>query len=173
MSLRKQVLECQIPRQTVRHVLALTFFVRHDVDLAFEPALGHRIDEIAHTVGLHPQHFLQRVTRHRFEIDRSVVARPAVERAAHRIDLLEKRIARQVLRTLEQHVLEEVRETGLARFFTVAAHMVLDRHRHHRVGFILVQNHLETVVEFVFFIFQGCGIPVFTAAHACHNSSHQ
>ena len=75
--------------------------------------------------------------------------------------------------TLEKHMLEKVRETRLARFLAVAAHMVLDRHRHHRVGFILVQNHLETVVEFVFFIFQGCGIPVFTAAHACHNSSHQ
>ena len=173
MSLREEVFKYEVERQPVGHVLTLALFVRHHVDLTLKAAFGHRIDKIPHAVGLHPQHFLQRVTRHRFEIDRSVVARPAVERAAHRIDLLEKRIARQVLRTLEQHVLEEVRETGLARFFTIAAHMVLDRHRHHRVGFILVQNHLETVVEFVFFIFQGCGIPVFTAAHACHNSSHQ
>ena len=154
MSLRKQVLERQVPCQTVRHVLALTFFVRHDVDLAFEPALGHRVDEIAHTVGLHPQHLLQRIARHGLEIDGTVVARAAVERAAERVYFLEKGVARQVLGTLEEHVLEKVRETRFARFLAVTAHMVLDSHGNDRIGGILVQYDFETVGQPVLLVLE-------------------
>ena len=180
MSFGEQVFEHQVESQSVRSVFALSFFVRYDVDFAFQSAFGHRVDEIAHPVGLHPQHFFQRIARDGFVVDGAVVARAAVERSAHRVDFLEKGVARQVFGALEQHVFEEVRETGFARLFAVAAYVILDGHRHYRVGVIVVKNDLEAVREDVFLVIERYAVVVVfisatihTQKGTCQQRKHQ
>ena len=88
--------------------------------------------------------------------------------------------ARQVFGALEQHVFEEVRETGFARLFAVAAYVILDGHRHYRVGVIVVKNDLEAVREDVFLVIERYAVVVVfisatihTQKGTCQQRKHQ
>ena len=58
---------------------------------------------------------------------------------------LEMRVAGHVLRALEHHVLEEVREAGAARLLVGRADVIPEVHRDQRQPVILGQDDLEPV----------------------------
>ena len=58
---------------------------------------------------------------------------------------LEVRVAGHVLRALEHHVLEQVREAGAPRLLVRRADVVPEVHRDERQAVVLRQDHLEAV----------------------------
>ena len=58
---------------------------------------------------------------------------------------LEVRVAGHVLRALEHHVLEQVREPGAARLLVRRTDVIPEVHRHQRQPVILGQDHVEAV----------------------------
>ena len=54
-----------------------------------------------------------------------------------------------VRRPLEHHVLEEVRETGAPRLLVLRADVIPDVDRHGRNGVVLVEDHVEPVLQLV------------------------
>ena len=132
--------------------LGLALLVADDVDLALEAALGNGVDEEAHAVGLHPQDLLEGVARNALIVDGIVVGGAAVEGAAHVGDLVEESVARQVLGALEEHVLEEMGEAGLALLLTCAADVECNGLGDDRVAVVLVKHDLEAVVQGVLLV---------------------
>ena len=55
------------------------------------------------------------------------------------------RVARHVLRALEHHVLEQMRETGAARLFVRRADVIPQVHGDHRQPLVPAQDHVEAV----------------------------
>jgi hypothetical protein len=56
-----------------------------------------------------------------------------------------------VRRALEHHVLEEVREAGLARLLVAAADVIPEVHRHDRRTLVARQDHPQAVRELMAF----------------------
>ena len=133
-------------------LVALAPLVEHHVALVVELGLRHRRQQEAHAIGLEPQRQLELVGGQRLEVQRAVGGRVAVERAAGLADEPEVLVVADVRRALEEHVLEEVREAALARFFARAADVVADVDRHHRIGAVGVQHDLEAVREHVLLV---------------------
>ena len=85
--------------------------------------------EAAHPVGLGPENRLEHVRRHDLEVVREVEARRSVEEPAVRFDQADELHLAEVLRALEHHVLEEVREAGLVLRLVPEADVVGTRPR--------------------------------------------
>ena len=60
-------------------------------------------------------------------------------------------VVAHVLRTGEQHVLEEMCESGPARPLVLRADVIPEVDGHQRRGVVLVENHAEAVGESVIF----------------------
>ena len=109
------------------------------------------VEQIAHAIGLEPQRQLQLVRRHRLEVVRAIEVGRAVEAGgAGALEQLEMRVARHVLRALEHHVLEQVREARAARRLVRRPDVIPEVDAHERQPTIFGQDHLEAVRQRVF-----------------------
>ena len=114
VALREQRVEERFLDDSVGLVLhALPALVAHDVLLVRQRAGGDLLQQIAHPVRLEPERQLEPIRRHGLEVVRPVEAGRAVQVAgAGALEQLDVLVARHVLRALEHHVLEQVREAG-------------------------------------------------------------
>ena len=108
--------------------------------LHLELLLGHGVEQEAHPVRLQPKELLELVVGRGLEIVGAIWARRAVQRAAGLGDDLEVLFVADVLRALEHHVLEEVREAGLADLLAGRADVVGDVDVYEGVGYVPVQD---------------------------------
>ena len=111
-----------------------------------ELLLIEHVEQVAHAIGLEPQPELELVRRQRLEVVRAIEVGRAVEvRAARRFEQLEVRVARHVLRALEHHVLEQVREARAARRLVGRTDVIPEIDRDERQPMIRREDHLEAV----------------------------
>ena len=137
-----------LERQTVGPVLVgLETLVLHDGALVVELLLCDARGKEAHAVRFEPQGQIQVAGRKRLVVVRPVEPRGAVERPARVLDELEVLVVADVLRALEQQVLEEVREARPPGPLVLRAHVVHEVDRHDRHGPVLVKDHAKAVVE--------------------------
>ena len=102
-----------LPPRTVGLVVHRpTPFVLHHVTLRVELLLRHRRQQRAHPVGLEPERHRELVRWHRFKVIRAIKPGGTVERAARALNELEVLVRADMFRSLKQHVLEQVRESG-------------------------------------------------------------
>ena len=127
----------------VHHVDA-DFFLHH-VALVAEIFVVHF--QRAHAIGFEPQDAFQRVRRHGLEIIRDVVVRGAVEHAAGRIDQANVLHLPGVLRALEHHVLEKVREAAAAVRLEAKTNLVIDADGDEWRGTVGRRHHAQAVGE--------------------------
>ena len=130
MLLRKKLVEQRLLDDTVRPVFdALAPFVADDVLLVRQVRLIDLVEQVPHAIGLQPQRELELIGWHRLEIVRAIeVGRPVDAAGAGALERPEVRIAWHVLRALEHHVLEEVREPGAARLFVGRPYVIPEVH---------------------------------------------
>ena len=154
MAFGKEVLEEHFDGSPIRNVVhALAPLVLDDVALVVEVLLRHRVEQIAHAVGLRPEHELERAGGNRLEIIRPIEIRRAVDTALRDIGAgaLHERdvLAFHVARAFEHHVLEQMGETGLAGLLVLRAHVVPKIDVRDRELVVLVQDDLKAVRESV------------------------
>ena len=132
----------------VRDVLVvLAALVLHHLALVVELLLRDRAEQPAHAVRLEPQRGLELVGRQRLEVVGAVAVRGAVQRAARAAHQLEVPVVGDVRAALEHEVLEQVREPGAPQLLARAADVIVDVDRDDRIAVVLVDDHLEPVVE--------------------------
>ena len=98
-----------------------------------------------HPVGFEPQHQRQVLRRHRLPEHRLVVGRVGVALSADRGDERGVRFGLDVLRALEHHVLEEMREAGAARLLVLRADVIPELQVHDRRRVIFGEDHRQPV----------------------------
>ena len=137
--------EQQLEGAPVRLVLgAQPALLEHHLPFARERLLGDL--QIGESLRLQFDHERQRVGRDVLEVDRRVGRGVGVHATAAALDHALVRLGRQPIGAAEHHVLEEVRESRVARFVLRArTHPHLERNAG-RCG-IRKQQHGETVVE--------------------------
>ena len=96
-------------------------------------------------IGFEPEHERQVLRRERLPEDRRVFVRIGVALAADARDPRRMPFRLDVLRALEHHVLEEVRESGTARLLVLRADVVPDLSVNDRRRMIFEEHDLETV----------------------------
>ena len=94
---------------------ALPALVLHDVALRVDRLRRHRVEQVAHAIGLEEQRELERVRRHVDVVVRPIVAGRRVVLAAGRFEPLVELAGLDVSRAHEHQVLEQMREAGAAR----------------------------------------------------------
>ena len=127
----------------VHHVDA-DFFLHH-VALIAEIFIVHF--ERAHAVGFKPEDAFEGVRGHGFKIIRDVVVRGAVEHAAGRIDQANVLHLSGVLRALEHHVLEKMREPAAAVRLQAKTNLIIDADRDEWRGTVRRRDHAQAVGE--------------------------
>ncbi len=120
-------------------------FFLDDLALALERVLVDA--QRGHPIGLEPQHQRQVLRWRRLPVDRDVLTRLGVGLPADAGDERAVRFRLHVLRALEHHVLEQVREAGAPRLLVLRPDVVPQLHVHDRRGVILRENHREAVGE--------------------------
>ena len=108
-----------------------------------------------HPVGLNPQRDVQGVLRHILKEIRAVVAGRAVQvRGPDAFHGLEKgaliAAAFEVVAAGEHEMLEEMSETGLARFFVFGANMIPQIDRHNRRFVVFMNDQRQPVGQHKF-----------------------
>jgi hypothetical protein len=121
--------------------------VLHHAALVVELLLRHRRKQEPHAVGLEPERELQPVRRNGLEIVGAVQPGGAVHGAAYPLDVGDVLRVGHVLRALEHHVLEEVREAGPPRPLVTASDVVPEVDGHHRLAVVLGEDDPEAVIE--------------------------
>ncbi len=134
-----------VPRPVRPVVVAPALLVLHDLALVVEVLLAERLEQRPHPVRLEPDRELQLVRRQRLEVVRAVEPRRAVERPAGALD--EGHVLRlaDVRAALEHHVLEQVREAGLARDLVLGADVVPEVHGDHGREVVLGDDQAQPV----------------------------
>ena len=133
-------------RHTVRPVLiALTPLVLDDVALRVDRLRRHRIEQVAHPVGLEKQRELERVRWHVDPVIRSIVLGRSIVGAAGAFKPLVEFARLHVARAHEHQVLEEMREARTPGAFARRANVVphIDGDDGHAV--ILVKDYVKAV----------------------------
>ena len=129
---RKNIRDHALVDASVRLVLALTLFVLHDTALLVELLLADRAEQMAHAIGFHPQRHVERGRRHGLEVIGAVEpGRAVLIGRAGELERTEEFVL-VVFRTLEHQVLEQMRETGLARRLVRRADVIPDADRDDR-----------------------------------------
>ena len=126
-------------------VNALAALFLHGVALVVEIRL--RDVQRAHAVGFEEKPQIELIFRQLLEISGAVFVGGAVHVAAvveHQDEML---AFADVLRALKHHVLEKVREAGVAGAFVAAAHVVGNVNRIDGRAVVGNQNHAQAVVE--------------------------
>ena len=135
--------ECRklLPPRAVRLIVDRpASFVFHDVTLGVELLLRHRRQQAAHPVGLQPQRECKLIRRDGLEVVGAVEPRRAIQSTTRSLNQLEMLVRGDVRRTLEEHVLEQVRESSSAHPLVCGAHMVPEVHRNQRSRVVLGQR---------------------------------
>ena len=101
-----------------------------------------------HAIRFEPQRQREILRRHRLPEHRFVVGRVGVGLAADRGNERGVRFGLDVLRALEHHVLEEMREPRASRPLVLRTDVVPERHMNDRRRVILREDHGQAVVEF-------------------------
>ena len=114
---------------------------------AFRFAIVRMVQAVRHPLGLDEEHPIERVFGRRLEIRCLIDPGVAVPTAAELLDDAFDLIARDVGGALEIHVLDPVRHAGQARALVLRADLVPAPHRRQRRGVLLLNEHLQTVVE--------------------------
>ena len=145
-------------------VVALPALVADHVDLVLQAGPGEERQEVAHAVALDPQRGLEVMGGHHLEVVGAVEVGRAVGGRAEPLEDLEVLVLADVLRALEEHVLEQVSEAAPPRHLVAGADVVPDVDRDQRDAVVLVEDDLETVVELValeldlgVLVLAGCG----------------
>ena len=100
---------------------------------------------VAMPIGFEPQHERQVLRRHRLPEHRRVFGRVGVALAADARDVRRVPFGLDVLRALEHHVLEQVREPGAARLLVLRADVIPDLGVHDRRRVIFEKDDLQPV----------------------------
>ena len=124
-------------------VASLPPFFLHRLALVVEILLHDR--ERSHAVGLEKEPRLELVGRHRLEIERALLVRRAVHRAAVAEDRVEVLAGADVFGPLEHHVLEQVREAGPALPLVARSDVVDHGDGEHRRDVILGDDEPQAV----------------------------
>ena len=140
-------LELLLPRAVRAVVVRPALLVLDDLTLVVEVLLAERVEQRSHPVGLEPQRELELVRGKRLEVVRPVEPGRAVHRPAGGLDERDVLGLADVRRALEHHVLEEVREAGLARLLVLRSDVVPDVDRHDRRQVVLGDDQAEAVRE--------------------------
>ena len=117
----------------------------HGLALVVEVRVGD--GERAHAVGLEPEREVEPVRRHRLVVVGAVLGGAPVEAPAGPLEQRHVVALPHVLRALEHHVLEEVREAAASFDLTARADVIPDVDRHERCGVVLVDDYREPVAE--------------------------
>ena len=152
MALRKQRLNERLSRKSVRLVLdTLTTFVPDDILLIRKSRLIDLLEQISHAIGLEPQRQIQLIRWHGFEIVGPIeVSRPVEIARTGGLEQPNMGIGGHVLRALEHHVFEQMRESRAAGFLIRRPDVIPKIHGHHRQAPVLSQDHFQTVGQRVF-----------------------
>ena len=146
MPFRIEHLGKQQIRRAVRPVLvALTALVLDDVPLGVDGLRRHRLEQVAHAVGLEEQRELERVGGHVDPVVRAVVARRSVVVAAGAFEPRVEFARLDVARSHEHQVLEQVREPGPSRPLVRRADVVPHVDADERDAVVLVEDDAEAV----------------------------
>ena len=119
-------------------------FLFHHLPLVTENTLGDL--EVAHPVGLEPQHHRKLRTRRGFPEDRRVLGRVGVVDAARTNDVVGELLRPNVGRAVKHQVFEEMREARPARRLVLRAHVVPHLNVHDGRLVVLHQKCLKTIV---------------------------
>ena len=156
MVLRKQLVDQPFLHQVVGLALALPALVAHHVPLVRQVAPVQVVQQPSHAVAFQPQPQFELVGRQRLEVIRAVEFRSPVDVGrARRFQQPEVLVRLHVLRSLEHHVLEQVRESRPPRTLVRRPDVVPQVHRHQRQPVIFAQDHLQPVRQLVFLILDG------------------
>ena len=101
----------------------------------------------AHAIALAPQDGFEHVRRNDFEVIREVEPRGAIQEPSVRFDEANELHLAKVLRSLEHHVLEEVREPRLVLRLVAEADVVVQRDHHRRRRGVARQDDLEPILQ--------------------------
>jgi hypothetical protein len=156
MPLREQDVELAFLDDPVRLVFdALTPLVAHDVLLGREVLRGETVGQIAHAVRLEPQRQLELIRRNRLEVVGPIEVGRAVQIAGARgFEHADVRVGRHVLRALEHHVLEQVREAGAAGVFVGRSDVIPEVHRDEREPVVLGEDDSQPVGKGIHLVFE-------------------
>ena len=124
----------QFLRDGVRLVLSLPLLVLNHAALLVEFSLVDGAEQMAHPVGLEPEHHVQRGDRNVLEVVGAVLVGGAVQISG--ADFLQRVevVSVEVLAAVEHQVLEQVREAGLAELLVLRACVVPDVDGHDRMS---------------------------------------
>jgi hypothetical protein len=109
----------------------------------------HRRQQKSHTVGIQPQRERKGIRWQRLVIVCTVFSGGSVVVGTSRFQLLIERTNRDVLRSHEHDVLEQVREACSPDLLVTRPYVVPRVDGHDRRGVIFMQNDLESVRQFV------------------------
>ena len=135
----------RLVQRAPRLILAHRQLLKHDVLLARE--LDRIQQAPAHAAGFNLQRGLPSVGSHREVVGGAVGIREGVVAAAHLARLDIDLAFTELLRPLEHHVLQEVRQAGLAGVLIARAHLIPENRRDHGQRAALHEQRTESVVE--------------------------
>ena len=98
-----------------------------------------------HAIGFEPEHERQVLRRHRLPEHRRVFVGVGVALPADARDVRRMPFGLDVLRSLEHHVLEQVREAGTSRAFVLRSDVIPDLQVHDRRRVIFEEHHVHAV----------------------------
>jgi hypothetical protein len=121
--------------------------VLHHIPLGVEFLLGHGREELPHPVCLEPERDGELVGRDGLEVVGAFEPGGPVQGAASALDELEVLIRSDLGRSLEEHVLEEVRKARASHPFVGRSHVVPEVHRDDRRRMVLGERNEESIGE--------------------------
>ena len=143
------------PVGLVVHLLAA--LVDHHVALVVELLLGDGGEQVPHAVGLQPQPQVELVGGQHLVVVGAVEPGRAVGDAPRLLHEAEVVVGADVLAALEQHVLEQMGESGAAGSLVLRADVVPDVDRRQGQRRIAVQHHPQAVGQGVALELEGAG----------------
>ena len=141
-------LEQALEDATVGAIFALALLVLHNAALLVQLLLGDGAKEVAHAIGFHPQHPIERGARNGLEVVRAIKIRGAVQaRGADFLQGLEPFIV-VVFGAVEHQVFEQMGEARATLRLVLRADLVPDADADYGRLAILMDDDRQPVVEF-------------------------
>ena len=147
MAFREQLLEDFVEHQPAGLIVALALFVLDHAALVIEHALADRAKQMAHSIAFHEQHPLERAARSGLEVIGAVeIGRAVIIGPADLLQIFEE-ILRQVFRSVEHQMLEQMGKAGLALGLVLRSDIVPHRDAHHRRLAIFMHQYGQAIGE--------------------------
>jgi hypothetical protein len=126
---------------------SLAVFVEHDAPLRRERPVVDAREQVPHPVALEPERPLQLMGCNDLVVRREVARRDAVDVARpHRLERLDE-VPCAVRAALEHQVLDQVRESGVARRLIAVTDVIPHEHGDLRASRLRFEHHVEPVGE--------------------------